>query len=70
MAQRFDATTFITDANVNSESDNGSLPYEVEQWLDMGQTNDDVVAISSCSLSGDRIFTIIIHDNDFPGGGE
>tara|TARA_R100000008_G_C3530861_1_gene139205 strand:+ start:296 stop:508 length:213 start_codon:yes stop_codon:yes gene_type:complete len=69
MAQRFDAKTFITDANVADQSDSGSLPDSIENYLQWGRTNDAIVAISSCKLSGDRIFTIVIHDNDYLSGG-
>ena len=69
MAQKFDARSYITDANINDQDDAGSLPAAIEAYLPIDRTNDDVIAITSCKLNGDRIFTLIIMDNDYLSGG-
>mgnify|MGYP003111413450 CR=1 FL=1 len=70
MAQRFEARSYVTDANVNDQNDTGSLPATIEAYLPIDRPNDDVIAITSCKLKGDRIFTLVIMDNDFVSGGD
>ena len=74
MAHLFRAKSFIRAASANADGVDGTLPDDVEKYLesqDAGGASldiDEVLAVTSCSLSGDRIFTLVIIEDQIAGG--
>jgi len=80
MAHVFRAKTFIADATALSSGDtdfrgNKSMSDLVQDYMaanDIGGTSsdiDEILAVSSCSLLGDRVFTIVVMEDETGGGG-
>ena len=80
MAHVFRAKSFIAPATalLSSQDDargNKSMSKLVRTWIasqDIGGTGsdiDEIIAVSSCRLSGDRIFTIAVIEDEMGGGG-
>ena len=80
MAHVFRAKTFIADATAlsHSESDsrgNKSMSDLVQDYMaanDVGGSGsdiDEILGVSSCSLSGVRVFTIVVMEDETGGGG-
>ena len=77
MAHRFIAKTFIRDAAVGDHTVShlpGNLPDDVEYYLTAkdsgGASNDidEVIAVTSCKLKGDRVFVLVVIEDQFTGG--
>ena len=79
MAHVFRAQSFIADATAldNTETDgrgNDSLSKLVEDRLtiwDTGGTGndiDEILSVTSCGLSGDRIFVLVVIEDESAGG--
>ena len=84
MSDKFRAKTFITDATAltNTQTDsrgNDSMAKLVEDYLttlNSGTTSTDLsgsagarqISISSCKLKGDRVFTIVVAEDQYSGG--
>ena len=79
MAHKFRAQTFIASATAldNTQTDrrgNDSLSKQVEDYLTTqdaggGSTDiDEIIAVSSCKLNGDRVFTIVVIEDEYGGG--
>lgn len=74
MAHVFRAQSYIRDANPATEADNDSIPDDVEKYIEGQDTGgggsdiDEVICVSSCRLSGDRIFTLIVIEDQVSGG--
>ena len=80
MAHVFRAKTFIAPSTALSSGDtdfrgNKSMSDLVQDYMaenDIGGTSsdiDEILAVSSCSLSGDRVFTIVVMEDETGGGG-
>ena len=80
MAHVFRAATFIAPASAksNTESDirgNDSMSKLVEDYLtakDAGGGSadiDEVISVSSCGLSGGRVFVFVVIEDETGGGG-
>ena len=80
MAHVFRAKTFIAPATALNQSQTdgrGNKPMSdlVQDYMaanDVGGTSsdiDEILAVSSCSLSGDRVFTIVVMEDETGGGG-
>ena len=76
MAHRFLAQSFIADATAldNTETDargNDSLAKLVEDKLTLwdsggaGEDIDEVLALASCGLSGDRVFVLVVIEDEY-----
>ena len=79
MAHIFRAKSFIADATAldNTESDgrgNFSMSRLVEDYLTASDEGggtvdiDEVISVSSCRLKGDRIFTVVVIEDQTAGG--
>ena len=79
MPHQFRAKTFIGDATAlvdTAEDVRGRNPIsgQVEDYLESqdigGSSNDidEVISVSSCKLSGDRVFTIVVIEDESAGG--
>ena len=74
MAHVFRAKSFIQDPTANTDSVEGTMAAEVENYLeavDAGGSNvdiDEVISVASCRLKGDRVFTIVVLEDDIAGG--
>jgi len=74
MAHVFRAKSFITDASANDESVANTAAELVKDYLEAqdsggaGADIDEIFSISSCKLSGDRVFTIVILEDQTEGG--
>ena len=79
MAHVFRVKSFIADATAldNTQTDrrgNHSLSKQVEDYLtltDAGGSSsdiDEIIAVSSCKLNGDRVFTIVVLEDEHGGG--
>ena len=75
MAQRFLVKSFINDAKAIESDWPSSATINVSNDVDRytttygGQPNDDVIAVTSCQLSGNRIFTLVVLDDQYAEGG-
>ena len=80
MAHVFRAKTFIAPATALNQSENDargnkSMANLVDTYIDSqdiggtGSDIDEILAVSSCSLSGDRVFTIVVLEDEVGGGG-
>ena len=80
MSHRFEAQSFIADATAlnNTQTDgrgNDGIAKLVEDHLttqDSGGSTtdiDEVIAVTSCKLSGDRVFVLVVIEDDIAGGG-
>ena len=83
MADKFMAKTFITDATAldNTQTDGrgvNSMAKQVEDYLtslNSGGASADLsgapgarqISISSCKLKGDRVFTIVVAEDQYSG---
>ena len=74
MAHVFRAKSFITNASATDDSSTSSMAGLVEDYLetqDSGGSSldiDEIFSISSCKLSGDRVFTIVVLEDQTEGG--
>ena len=79
MAHVFRAKTFIAPATALNQSQTdgrGNKPMSrlVDDYIDSqdiggaGSDIDEIIAVSSCSLSGDRVFTIVVLEDQTEGG--
>ena len=73
------AKSFISDASVKKHNEldirgNVSLAGEIEDYITDADTGgssvdiDEVLSVSSCRLGGDRIFTIVVLEDQTAGG--
>ena len=80
MAHVFRTKTFIAPATAltGTETDgrgNNSMSKLVDAYIESqdgggtGSDIDEILAVSSCSLSGDRVFTIVVLEDEVGGGG-
>tara|TARA_R100001594_G_scaffold145544_1_gene195850 strand:+ start:698 stop:943 length:246 start_codon:yes stop_codon:yes gene_type:complete len=80
MAHVFRAKTFIAPATALNQSQadsrgNDSMSKLVDTYIDSQDTGgtgsdiDEIIAVSSCSLSGNRVFTIVVIEDEVGGGG-
>tara|TARA_R110000824_G_scaffold81812_3_gene205477 strand:- start:1953 stop:2195 length:243 start_codon:yes stop_codon:yes gene_type:complete len=79
MAHKFEAKSFITDATAldNTQTDGrgvDSVAKQVEDYLTLndaggsGSDIDEVIAVTSCKLKGDRVFTLVVIEDEYSGG--
>mgnify|MGYP003144161010 CR=1 FL=1 len=74
MAHIFRAKSFIADASADDDSNDSSMAGLVEYYLeaqDAGGSSvdiDEIISVSSCKLSGDRVFTIVVLEDQTAGG--
>ena len=79
MAHVFRAKSFIADATAldNTETDrrgNDSISKLVEDYLTFSDTGggssdiDEINAITSCSLNGDRVFVLVVLEDETGSG--
>ena len=79
MAHVFRAKSFIADATALADTETDSrgnigVSGQVENYLEThdsggGSLNiDEIISISSCKLSGDRVFTIVVLEDQTEGG--
>ena len=79
MGHVFRAKSFIRDATAlaNGETDGRGtigISDEVENYLTANDTGggavdiDEVISISSCKLKGDKVFTLVVIEDDVAGG--
>ena len=74
MPHIFRAKSFITDASAEDNSTTSSMAGLVEDYLTAndagGNTNDidEVISVTSCKLKGDRVFTLVVIEDQVPGG--
>ena len=80
MAHIYKAKSFIADATAldNTQTDsrsNDGISKLVEDYLtisDLGGTPtdiDEVLSVTSCKLKGDRVFVLVVLEDDIAGGG-
>ena len=80
MAHKFRAESFIADATAldNTQTDgrgNDSIAKLVEDYLttnDAGTSGtdiDEVITVTSCNLKGDRVFVLVVIEDEYAGGG-
>ena len=73
MPHIFRVKSFITDASADDDGEESSMAGLVEDYLevnDAGGTTDidEVISATSCKLSGDRIFTLVVIEDQTGGG--
>ena len=74
MGHVFRAFSFITDASAKDDSDTDSTAGQIENELenaDVGGSSrdiDEVISVTSCKLKGGRVFTLLVLEDETPGG--
>ena len=79
MAHIFRAKSFITDATALADTETDSRGNKgvsgiIEDYLESSDAGgsgvdiDEIISIASCSLSGDRVFTIVVLEDQTAGG--
>tara|TARA_Y100001938_G_scaffold144193_1_gene218356 strand:+ start:764 stop:988 length:225 start_codon:yes stop_codon:yes gene_type:complete len=74
MGHVFRAKSFIQDPTANTDSVEGTMAAEVENYLEAADAGgsstdiDEVISVASCRLKGDRVFTIVVLEDDIAGG--
>jgi hypothetical protein len=74
MAHLFRAKSFITDASAVDDSTTASMAGLVENYLEAQDAGgdsadiDEIICVTSCKLKGDRVFTLVVLEDQVAGG--
>ena len=74
MPHLFRAKSFIANASADDDSAASSMAGLVENYLEANDTGgiaqdiDEVICTASCKLNGDRIFTLVVIEDQTAGG--